>query len=71
MIDFDGDDETSDTGFAAEVGLGKEWWVGNKWGLGASFTAGYHSIPSGRRERQLQGHELPPEVHGHDELRPG
>ena len=45
IIDFDGDDETSDTGFAAEVGLGKEWWVGNKWGLGVAVTGGYHSIP--------------------------
>ena len=27
VVEFDGDEEDSDTGFAAEVGIGKEWWV--------------------------------------------
>lgn len=54
-IDFDGDREDSDTGVAFEVGLGKEWWVGNRWGLGLSGTAGYHSVPSGDTPSHFKG----------------
>ena len=34
----------SDTGFAADATLGKEWWVGGKWGLGIAGGVGFHSI---------------------------
>ena len=44
-FDIDGDDETSDTGFATELQVGKEWWVSRKWGLGVALAGGYHSIP--------------------------
>ena len=44
-FDVDGDDEDSDTGFATEVGIGKEWWVSGRWGLGVQVSGAYHSIP--------------------------
>src|SRR5262245_38900549 len=37
--------EDSDTGLAADVLLGKEWWVGNSWGLGIAGDINYHSMP--------------------------
>jgi hypothetical protein len=45
-FDIDGDREDSDTGFMFDAGLGKEWWVSDRWGLGVSATIGYHTIPS-------------------------
>ena len=54
-LDLDGDEETSDTGFAAEIGLGKEWWVANKWGLGAQVSGTYHSIPPGDADENFKG----------------
>jgi hypothetical protein len=46
-FEFEGEREDSDTGIAFDGGLGKEWWVGDRWGLGASVTVGYHSVPPG------------------------
>jgi hypothetical protein len=43
-IDTDFGDETSDPGVALDVSLGKEWWVGNSWGLGLAGAFGFHSI---------------------------
>jgi hypothetical protein len=43
-IDTDIFDDTSDAGFAMDLSLGKEWWVGNSWGLGLAGAFGYHSI---------------------------
>ena len=48
--EFLGESEDSETGFAVDAGLGKEWWVSDRWGLGVSATAGYHSIPPGDPE---------------------
>jgi hypothetical protein len=45
-LDNDGDKTESDTGFSFDAGLGKEWWVSDRWGLGVSATIGYHSIPT-------------------------
>jgi hypothetical protein len=42
--DYGGEDH-SDTGIAFSGGVGKEWWVGDSWGLGVSGTFGYQSIP--------------------------
>ncbi len=39
--DVDGE---SKSGFALALGLGKEWWVGNQWGLGLSGGLTSHSI---------------------------
>lgn len=38
-------DSESDTGMALDFTVGKEWWVGNSWGLGVAGTVGFHSIP--------------------------
>lgn len=38
------DDESSDWGFAMDASFGKEWWVGNSWGLGLAAVFGFHSI---------------------------
>ncbi len=43
-VDSEGEDETSDPGFAMDLSIGKEWWVGNSWGLGLAGAFGYHSI---------------------------
>jgi hypothetical protein len=54
-IDLGGDEESSDTGFAAEIGLGKEWWVSSKWGLGAQVSGAYHTIPPGDADENFSG----------------
>ena len=43
--EIEGESGDSDTGIAFDAGLGKEWWVSDRWGIGLSGTAGYHSIP--------------------------
>ncbi len=35
----------SDTGLAMDFTVGKEWWVGARWGLGVAGAFGYHSVP--------------------------
>lgn len=32
-------------GFALDLTLGKEWWVGGSWGLGVAGAFGFHSVP--------------------------
>lgn len=54
-FEFENEIDKSDTGFAFEVGLGKEWWVSDRWGLGVSATAGYHSIPPGDASNNFSG----------------
>lgn len=54
-LEIDGDREDSNTGIAFDVGLGKEWWVSDRWGLGASGTVGYHSVPPGDAEGKFAG----------------
>ena len=39
--------ETSDTGFAMELALGKEWFVSESWGLGVGGGFSWHTIPDG------------------------
>src|SRR5262245_65282887 len=36
---------TTDYGVVLDLSLGKEWWVGNSWGLGFNGGFNYHSIP--------------------------
>jgi len=43
-LDTDFGDDTSDPGIALDLSVGKEWWVGNSWGLGLAGAFGYHSI---------------------------
>ena len=42
--DIDGE---TDTGLALDVTAGKEWWVGDGWGLGAAAAFEYQSFPDG------------------------
>jgi hypothetical protein len=44
-IDGVGGNYESDTGILFDLTVGKEWWVGNRWGLGVAGGFGYHSIP--------------------------
>jgi len=47
-IEFDSSDLgnfTTDYGVVLDLSLGKEWWVGNSWGLGFNGGFNYHSIP--------------------------
>jgi len=43
-IDAEGEEHTTDPGFAMDLSIGKEWWVGNSWGLGLAGAFGFHSI---------------------------
>jgi hypothetical protein len=54
-FDFEGESHESGTGVAFDVGLGKEWWVSDRWGIGLSGTAGYHSVPSGDTPSHFKG----------------
>ena len=54
-IDLEGESDESDTGVAVDVGLGKEWWVSDRWGIGVSGTAGYHSVPPGDGTAKFKG----------------
>jgi opacity protein-like surface antigen len=44
-IEFDNVTVESDTGFAVDLTIGKEWWVSDKWGLGVAAGFGFHAIP--------------------------
>ncbi|MDH3217012.1 MAG: hypothetical protein OEN01_12100 [Candidatus Krumholzibacteria bacterium] len=35
----------TDIGPVLELTVGKEWWVADRWGLGAAAAFGYHSVP--------------------------
>jgi len=35
----------TDSGMVVDMTLGKEWWVGNSWGLGVAGGFIYHSVP--------------------------
>ncbi len=49
------DDSDSDAGIAIDASLGKEWWVGRKWGLGGALVFGYHSIPDASIDPNFTG----------------
>jgi hypothetical protein len=36
----------TDPGMAFDATVGKEWWVGSKWGLGIAGDMSFHSVPS-------------------------
>lgn len=52
-IDFDGAE--TDSGVAMDLTIGKEWWVGNSWGLGVAGAFGYHSISDGDVDLKWEG----------------
>jgi hypothetical protein len=45
----------SDAGGVIDITLGKEWWVGNRWGLGVAAGLNYHSIPDGGVDANWKG----------------
>lgn len=48
----------TDFGPAFEITLGKEWWVGNSWGLGVAGAVGYHSVPEKVIDENWSGFNL-------------
>ena len=48
----------TDYGPALEITLGKEWWVGNSWGLGVAGDVGYHSVPEKNIDENWSGLNL-------------
>jgi hypothetical protein len=52
------DDASSGTGVALDVTIGKEWWVGNSWGLGLAAAVGFHSIPEEDADESWSGGSL-------------
>ena len=62
-INADGNDGTSNAGFAMDLTLGKEWWVGESWGLGLSggfnyLTAQDHDIAGSSENWSGPGYAL-------------
>lgn len=55
-MEFDGIiDVSTDQGPLLDLTLGKEWWVGDKWALGAAFGVQTHSIPDGVADENWSG----------------
>ena len=45
QLNFGDGFEDSDSGLAFDGLIGKEWWVGNSWGLGVAGDINYHTLP--------------------------
>jgi hypothetical protein len=56
-MSFDGGGVTveTDTGVIVDFTVGKEWWVGDSWGIGVAGGFSYHSIPVDGAEENLTG----------------
>jgi hypothetical protein len=54
-LDTDEGEFESDTGIAGDLTIGKEWWVGDSWGLGVAGAFGLHSIPDGEIDENWSG----------------
>ena len=48
-------DAETDTGVVVDLTVGKEWWVGNSWGLGVAGGFSYHSVPDGDIDENWSG----------------
>ncbi|MCB9515438.1 MAG: hypothetical protein R3C71_02905 [Candidatus Krumholzibacteriia bacterium] len=46
---------STDAGFAMDFTLGKEWWVGERWGLGLAGSLGFHDIPEKDADNNWKG----------------
>ena len=53
--EFEGEEADTGGGFAIELGAGKEWWLGNKFGLGAGAAFNYHSVPDDDIDSSFKG----------------
>ena len=49
------DDSKTDYGLVLDATIGKEWWVGNKWGLGVAVGGNYHSVADGGVDANWSG----------------
>jgi len=54
-LEVDGDEEESDTGMAVDLTIGKEWWVGDKWGLGVAAGLNLYSVPTDIDDQDISG----------------
>jgi hypothetical protein len=53
--EVEGEESETDNGFAAGGGIGKEWWVGDRWGIGVMGTVSFHSIPEPDIDQDWKG----------------
>lgn len=58
-LDVGGVSGDSDTGVVLEFAVGKEWFVSDRWGLGAAVGLMYHSIPDGVLDENWSGLNVP------------
>ena len=49
---------STDTGVAIDATVGKEWWVGDGWGIGVAGAVGWHSVPDGGIDEKWSGPAL-------------
>ncbi len=54
-LDVSGDDYESDPGVSVDLTIGKEWWVGNSWGLGVAGGVNFHSVPDDGSTESFSG----------------
>jgi len=54
-IDGPGDNYESDPGVSIDLTVGKEWWVGNNWGLGLAGGVNIHSVPDDNSSENFNG----------------
>jgi hypothetical protein len=54
-LEFEGESEDTDWGLVIEAALGKEWWVGDRWGIGVAAGLGYHSVSPGEGNSNFNG----------------
>ncbi len=54
-VDFGNMKAETDSGLLLDLSVGKEWWVGEKWGLGAGLGLQYHSFPDGDIDENWSG----------------
>jgi outer membrane protein with beta-barrel domain len=56
--EVEGEESGTDNGFAAGGGLGKEWWVGDRFGIGVMGSFETHSIPEQDLDDKWKGTSL-------------
>jgi hypothetical protein len=53
--EVEGEDAGTDNGFAGGLGVGKEWWVGDRFGIGVMGSFESHSIPEQLLDEKWKG----------------
>jgi hypothetical protein len=54
-VEEGGTSASTDTGFAFDATVGKEWWVGDGWGIGVAGAFGWYSVPDGDIDEKWSG----------------